>query len=114
MWCDRIVVKDKAETARRHIDREARKTEVYRQEAVRLARDTNAVGRRELKKDELRQIGNAWEAFAVSAATALLNDIKRMVDEMCLPNLQDARLLLREDEALVGQVGDAMPCADAR
>lgn len=84
----RVVVKDKAETARRHIEREARKTEVYRKEAVRMARDTNALGRSDLKKDEIKQISNAWEGFAVTAANELLKETKRMVEEMSLPMLQ--------------------------
>jgi len=98
----RVVVVDKADTARRHVEREARKTEVYRQEAIRMARDTNALGKRDMMKQEIRQISNAWESFAVSAASELLKDTKRMVDEMCLPNLQDARVLLRPSESAVG------------
>jgi hypothetical protein len=75
---------------------------VYRAEAIKMARDTNAVGRQDLNKDEIRQISNAWEEFAVVAAGELLKDTRRMVEELCMPMLQDIRVLLRPAETSVG------------
>ena len=75
---------------------------MYRAEAIKMARDTNAIGRQDLNKDEIRQISNAWEGFAVVAAGELLSDTRRMVEEMCLPILQDIRVLLRSSETNLG------------
>lgn len=53
---------------------------------------------RRVGKEELAAQALAWESFAEALSMTLLAEMKELLAHMSLPNVMDARLLLREDE----------------
>ena len=79
----------------KHLDRETKKAIVTQQIAVGLQRKDSL---RNLPKDEIVDMAVSWQDFAEVLSRTVLEDTQELLQQMLLPNVMDARLLLRQTE----------------